>query len=155
MKSLKVIINWEEKEVVFELADRAFSVYDTGVKDYRIIGGEYEISAAASSRDIRVSTTVSVDDDDRFIPQITKNTVFEDLFVDKRYPKEIVDELVKTLIPSAEEDTGEGLNFEAMRRQNGYVLRQKITAVASVDDCDALERLVEEINAKIREYYGK
>ncbi len=144
----------EEKEVVFELADRAFSVYDINVKDFRVIGGEYEISAAASSRDIRVSTTVSVEDDDRFIPQITKNTVFEDLFVDKRYPKEIVDELVKTLIPSAEEDTGEGLNFEAMRRQNGYVLRQKITAVASVDDSDALERLVEEINAKIREYYG-
>ena len=145
----------EEKEVVFTLCDRAYSVYDTKVKDFRVIGGDYEISAAASSRDIRISITVSVADDDRFVPQITKNTVFEDLFIDKRYPKEIVDELVKILIPSADEDTGEGLNFEAMRKQNGYVLRQKITAVASVSDFDALDRVVDETNEKIRAYYGR
>ncbi len=145
----------EEKEVVFELADRAFSVYDTKAKDFRIIGGEYEISAAASSRDIRATATVSVEEDDRFIPQITKNTVFEEIFLDKRYPKSIIDELVKKLIPSTEADSGEGLNFDAMRSQNAYVIRQKLTAVASIDDYNAIERIVEETNAKIKEYYGK
>ena len=145
----------EEKEVVFTLGDRAFSVYDTKVKDYRVIGGDYVISAAASSRDIRATCTVSVEDDTRFVPQITKNTVFEEIFLDKRYPKAIIDEFVKTVMPSADADSGEGLNFDAMRRQNGYVCRQKIAAVASADDHRALDRLIENTNAKIREYYGK
>lgn len=144
----------EEKEVVISLADRAFSVYDPKVKDFRVLGGDYVLSAAASSRDIRIQTTVHVEEDTAFIPQITKNTVFEDLFLDKRYPKAIVDALVKTVIPNAAEN-GEGLNFGAMRNQNGHVLRQKISAVASAEDYKALDRLIEETNAKIKEYYGR
>lgn len=144
----------EEKEITFTVDDRAYAVFDTKVEDFRVIGGDYEISAAASSRDIRRTLHVHVDDDTRFIPQITKNTVFEDLFIDRRYPKQIVDELVKALIPSAE-DAGEGLNFDAMRNQNGYVLRQKIVNVADPAHFDALDKLVEATNAKIRAYYRK
>jgi len=144
----------EEKEVVLSLADRAFSVYDPKAKDFRVLGGDYMLSAAASSRDIRIQTTVHIEEDTAFVPQITKNTVFEDLFLDKRYPKQIVDALVKAVIPNAEEN-GEGLNFDAMRRQNGYVLRQKIAAVASAEDYTALDKLIEETNAKIKEYYEK
>ena len=145
----------EEKEVAFTLTDRAFSVYDTKVKDFRVLGGDYVLSAAASSRDLRLQTTVHVEDDTAFIPQITKNTVFEDIFLDARYPKEIMDELVKAVLPNAEAENGEGLNFDAMRRQNGYVLRQKISAVASAADYKALDKLIEATNAKIKEYYSK
>ncbi|MBQ4556126.1 MAG: glycoside hydrolase family 3 C-terminal domain-containing protein [Clostridia bacterium] len=142
----------EEKEVAFELYDRVFSVYDAKVKDFRVIGGDYAISAAASSRDIRISTTVSVEDDTSFVPVITKNTVFEDLFVDKRYPKAIVDELVKEVLPQFEGDGEEGLNFDEMRRHNGYVLRQKLTTVKSIEK---LDEIIERANKKLREYYGK
>ena len=120
-----------------------------------MLGGDYVISAAASSRDIRATCTVSVAEDTRFVPQLTKNTVFEEIFLDKRYPKAIMDEFVKTVMPGTEADGGEGLNFDAMRKQNGYVIRQKISAVASADDPMALERLLAETNAKIREYYCK
>ena len=142
----------EEKEVVFELYDSAFAIYDVKVKDFRVIGGNYEIMAAASSRDIRAKTVVSVDDDKRFIPVIDKNTVFEDLFVDKRYPKEVIDEIVKEVLPMFEANGEEGLNFDEMRRHNGYVLRQKLTTVKSNEK---LDEIIETANAKIKEYYKK
>ncbi len=145
----------EEKEVVFDICDRAFSVYDVNVKDFRRIGGSYEISAAASSRDIRVSTVIDVCDDGRFIPQITKNTVFEELFVDKRYPKAIVDDLIRILYPETEASNGEGLNFDAMRNRNGYVLRQRVTTLGKKLTPEMLDDLIVETNRKIREYYGK
>ncbi|MBR5012277.1 MAG: glycoside hydrolase family 3 C-terminal domain-containing protein, partial [Clostridia bacterium] len=142
----------EEKEVVFELSDRAFAVYDVKVKDFRVVGGDYEIMAASSSRDIRVKTAVSVDDDNSFIPVIDKNTVFEDLFVDKRYPKEIVDEIITEVLPMFEANGDEGLNFDEMRRHNGYVLRQKLTTVKSIEK---LDEIIETANAKLKKYYEK
>ncbi len=145
----------EEQEITFELCDRAFSVYDEKVNDFRVIGGDYEISAAASSRDIRVSTTVSVDDDKKFVPVITKNTVFEELFLDKRLPKAIVDELVSAVYPDIENENGEGLNFDAMRSKNGYVLRQRITHLGNELTPKKLDELIDNANAKIREYYNK
>ncbi|MBQ2733006.1 MAG: glycoside hydrolase family 3 C-terminal domain-containing protein, partial [Clostridia bacterium] len=139
----------EEKTVTFELCDRAFSVYDTKLKYYRVLGGDYAISAAASSRDIRLSVTMSVEDSVS-VPVVTKNTTFEDLFHDKRYPKHIVDELIRVILPDNKAETGEGLNFEAMRNMNGYVLRQRITNVKSAK---ALDELIEKTNKAIREYY--
>ncbi|MBE6641133.1 MAG: glycosyl hydrolase [Ruminococcaceae bacterium] len=141
----------EEKSVTFELCDRAFSVYDAKIGDFRVIGGDYDIIAAASSRDLRCSTKVSVENEVT-VPVITKNTTFEDLFYDKRFPKHIVDELVKAVIPNANDNNGEGLDFDAMRNQNGYVLRMKIT---SIKCGKSLAELIEKANADIREYYGK
>ena len=140
----------EEKAVAFELCDRAFSVYDAKIKDFHVIDGDYTVSAAASSRDIRLTAVIGIEAD-RSIPVITKNTVFEDLFYDKRYPKRVVDELVKALIPAAGADNGEGLDFEAMRDQNRFVLRQKITSIK----CGrSIDELVEKANADIREHYA-
>ena len=141
----------EEKEIVFDICDRAFSVYDARLKDYRVLGGEYTVSAAASSRDIRLSVNVTVEDE-ASIPVVTKNTTFEDLFYDKRFPKEIVDELIRVIIPDNKAETGEGLNFDAMRNLNGYVLRQRITNVKSAK---ALDDLIDKANKAIREYYGE
>ncbi len=145
----------EEKEVAIALTDRAYSVYDVNVKDFRRIGGDYEISAAASSRDIRLTAKVSVADDDRFVPVVTKNTVFEDLFLDKRYPKAVVDKLIKAIFPDVEDEGDEGLNFDAMRRQNGYVLRQRVTTLGKKLPPKELDRLIDETNAEIRNYYNK
>ena len=145
----------ESKEVVFDIDERAYTVFDEKVNDYRIIGGDYRISAAASSRDIRTSVTVSVDDDDRFIPQITPNMPFEEMFLDTRFPKKIIEELVMALYPETKSDNDDGLDFEDLRRINATVPRQKIVFVATKDDPYGLDRLIDETNAKIREYYQK
>lgn len=51
----------EEKEVKITLSPRAFAYYNTNQKSWVVEKGEYVISAAASSRDIRLSATVSLD----------------------------------------------------------------------------------------------
>jgi beta-glucosidase len=50
----------EEKEVAIELDRRAFAYYDTGLKDWHVESGAFEILIGASSRDIRLSATVEV-----------------------------------------------------------------------------------------------
>ena len=146
----------EEKEVTIDVSDRAFSVYDVSVKDFRRIGGDYVISAAASSRDIRLTAKVSVLDDERFVPEITKNTVFEELFLDKRYPKDVIDELVMRVCPDKEIvlDSIGGIDFDKLRQLNGYTLRMRITRLGKKLPPKLLDKYIEEANAKIKAKYS-
>jgi len=58
----KVFLNpGEEKEVTIELDSRAFSYYNVLIKDWHVESGEFEILAAASSRDIRLKAKVYVE----------------------------------------------------------------------------------------------
>lgn len=50
----------EETEVSFELSKRAFAFYNVELGDWQVETGEFEIMAAASSRDIRLSETMTV-----------------------------------------------------------------------------------------------
>ncbi len=51
----------ETATVEIEYADHAFDVFDTGVDDWRRIGGSYTVLAGASSRDIRLRAVLGVD----------------------------------------------------------------------------------------------
>ncbi|MEW6241657.1 MAG: glycoside hydrolase family 3 C-terminal domain-containing protein [Chloroflexota bacterium] len=51
----------EEKEVTITLDRRAFAFYDATQKDWIIEAGDFEILVGASSRDIRLTTTIRVD----------------------------------------------------------------------------------------------
>jgi beta-glucosidase len=50
----------EESEVKIELNRRAFAYYNTGIRDWHVESGAFEILLGASSRDIRLRTTVEV-----------------------------------------------------------------------------------------------
>lgn len=51
----------EEQEVKIELECRAFTFYDVGKKDWVLETGDFEILVGASSRDIRLATTIRLD----------------------------------------------------------------------------------------------
>ena len=51
----------EEKAVSMELGPRAFAYFDTNLKDWHVEAGTFEILVGASSRDIRLSTTISTE----------------------------------------------------------------------------------------------
>jgi beta-glucosidase len=51
----------EVKEVSFNLEQRAFAFYHTGVKDWQVEAGTFEILVGASSADIRLRATVEVE----------------------------------------------------------------------------------------------
>jgi beta-glucosidase len=53
----------EEESVSIELNERAFAYYDTGLQDWHVEAGEFEILVGASSRDIRLTTTVEITSD--------------------------------------------------------------------------------------------
>lgn len=64
----------EEKEITVELSDRAFKFWNIGTANWCTENGEYEISVGASSRDIRLSTCVTVkSDEDESIPDFSEN----------------------------------------------------------------------------------
>ncbi|MBN1874343.1 MAG: glycoside hydrolase family 3 C-terminal domain-containing protein [Anaerolineae bacterium] len=51
----------EEQEVVIILGYRAFAYFNTGIKDWHVVSGNYQILVGASSRDIRLRGEVEVE----------------------------------------------------------------------------------------------
>lgn len=51
----------EEKEIKIELSKRAFAYYNVNINDWHVESGEFDILVGASSRDIRLSATISVE----------------------------------------------------------------------------------------------
>lgn len=51
----------EEKTVEIVLSKRAFAYYNININDWHVEGGEFEILVGASSRDIRLNATVTVE----------------------------------------------------------------------------------------------
>jgi beta-glucosidase len=55
------LVPGEEKEVVISLGRRAFAYFNTGIKDWHVESGVYQILIGASSRDIRIREEVEVE----------------------------------------------------------------------------------------------
>lgn len=64
----KKLLPGEKQTVSIPLTARDFAFYDTGIGAWRIAPGEYVIEAAASSRDIRLTKRVSLEDSAQGIP---------------------------------------------------------------------------------------
>lgn len=65
----------EEKKVTIELDERAFSFYNVNISDWHAESGQYKIIVAASSRDSRLYSSVSVTTNkpDAQVPDYTKS----------------------------------------------------------------------------------
>jgi beta-glucosidase len=50
----------ESREVTFTLSKRSFAYYNTGISDWHVENGEYEIRVSASSQDVRLTSKVQV-----------------------------------------------------------------------------------------------
>lgn len=74
----------EEKTVVMYLDGRSFAYYEPAVNDWLVPSGNYEIMAAASSRDIRLTRQLAVISDDRFPLQLDWNTTISELMQNEK-----------------------------------------------------------------------
>ena len=63
----------EEKEVVFELDRRAFAYYSTGLNDWHVESGRYQVLIGASSRDIRCQGEVQIDSSQEDVPVVERD----------------------------------------------------------------------------------
>ena len=63
----KIFLNpGEEKEVVLELEERSFSVYDVEKKAFSMLSGQYQICIGASVQDLKLKATVEVEGNNYF-----------------------------------------------------------------------------------------
>jgi beta-glucosidase len=66
------VLPGEEAEVVIELNPRSFAYYNTDLEDWHVESGTFEILVGASSRDIRLQTTVEVSSTQKAAPGIDR-----------------------------------------------------------------------------------
>lgn len=97
----------EQKTVVMELNRRSFAYYEPAVSDWFVNSGTYEIMAAASSRDIRLTRTLEVVSEDRLPMEIHWNTTISELMKNEKTRPVIMD-LVEKEIKKVQEETKEG-----------------------------------------------
>ena len=74
----------ETKTVTMTLDNRSFAWYHTGIHDWFVASGDYEILIGASSRDIRLSETIHMNSSQEIPMHIHMNTTLGELF---RNPK--------------------------------------------------------------------
>ena len=74
----------QEKAVTMTLDKRSFAWYNTQIHDWYAASGDYQILAAASSRDIRLSRTVRLSTDTKLPFHIHRNTTVAELLADPR-----------------------------------------------------------------------
>ena len=87
----------EEKTVEMELDKRSFAWYNTDIHDWYAASGEYEILAAASSRDIRLKKTVYVESTTELPMHIHMNTTIGELLENPR-TKGVIEGMTDSLI---------------------------------------------------------
>lgn len=74
----------QEKTVTMTLDKRSFAWYNTQIHDWYAASGDYQILAAASSRDVRLSRTVRLVTDTNLPFHIHRNTTVAELLADPR-----------------------------------------------------------------------
>ncbi len=97
----------EEKTVEMELDKRSFAWYNTEIHDWYAASGEYEILAAASSRDIRLKKTVYVESTRELPMHIHMNTTIGELLENpktKAVIEGMTDSLIQHMGGSSEEE---------------------------------------------------
>ena len=112
MKELKNFVKvelqpQEEKTVEMELDKRSFAWYNTDIHDWYAASGEYEILAAASSRDIRLKKTVYVESTTELPMHIHMNTTIGELLENpktKAVVEGMTDSLIQHMGGSSEEE---------------------------------------------------
>ena len=96
----KVFLNpGEEKTVDMELDKRSFAWYCTAIHDWYAATGEYEIIAAASSKDIRLTKTVHVTATTEIPLHIHMNTTVSELMENPR-TREVIQGMTESLVES-------------------------------------------------------
>ena len=140
----------EEKTVEFTLCDRAFSVYDEEIGDFRKIGGEYTLHAGGSSRDLPLCAKVTVQADAKAKAYITKNTTFEDILLNESIPSDVAETLIRAVLPVASveklDELGFNLDNPVLRRKRDGVFR---SSVGSRLTPEKLDELISVANAEI------
>ena len=110
----------EEKTVEMELDKRSFAWYNTEIHDWYAASGEYEILAAASSRDIRLKKTVYVESTTELPLHVHMNTTIGELLENPRTKAAIegmTDSLMEHMGGSSSDEEEESAASQAISKE--------------------------------------
>lgn len=142
----------ESREVTFRLDARSFSYYDTELKRFYAAEGDYEILAAASSRDIRLRTTVHMAPAFRKKKEITGWSTIGQLNSSEA-GREMLEKIKDFLRRSGKEQMLSLPIFddspESAARVNELPLRIVTLLSENVLNNDILDQLIQECNRKL------
>ncbi|MBR3954105.1 MAG: glycoside hydrolase family 3 C-terminal domain-containing protein [Clostridia bacterium] len=105
----------EEKAVTIELDKRAFAFWNTEIGDWYVESGEFDILVGASSRDIRLNTTVKVTSSDTqaAIPNDKENLPAYFAGDIMNVPDEQFEKLLGRPIPNAKRDPNQPIDINS------------------------------------------
>ena len=128
----------EEKRIAFVLDKRSFAYYNTDISDWYTEYGKYNILVGASSRDIRLKTSVYVAPTNKIRVEYTLNSTGGDV-MSTEVGKELFKEFLKDINVGFDSDSGamgEGSEQMALAMYNELPLR----AMVSFSDNENLTR---------------
>ncbi len=136
----------QETEVTIELDRRAFATYDTGLGDWHVEPGAFEILVGASSRDIRLRAMVTVESDDPPATAVDRQALaaYYDLKKDTAISQAAFERLLGRKVPSNEIIKGEPFTRNTPisdmqgtfvgRQLGAYIQRQLKARIGGEDD---------------------
>lgn len=111
----------QTKTVTFTLTKRAFSYFNTEIHDWYVESGEYGIEIAASSRDIRVAGTVTVESTVKLPFHVDFNTTMDELLARPEL-YEVMEPLIGHHIPKADAaESGADTEDDGFSTEAGWV----------------------------------
>lgn len=110
----------EEKTVTVELTPRSFTYYNVKIGDFTIEPGEYFIEVGASSRDIKLSSSIIIDAAEEDIPYDAEVNAAYDNF-EKTVTDEVFKKLLGRPLPSKEHNTDKAYwDITPRENRNGW-----------------------------------
>ncbi|WP_123041138.1 beta-glucosidase [Cohnella candidum] len=136
----------EKKSVSFTLDKRSFAFYDVSLKDWRVETGDFEILVGRSSRDIVLSSLISVESTVAVKPVYHRNSTVGDLMVHPEAAAAVMEWIRKTPFGAMAADyDGEGA--EMMQAMMKYMpLRGLVGFSGGALSEEELEGLLKRVN---------
>ncbi len=146
----KVTLNpGEEKRLALKLNKRSFAYYNTDISDWYVEQGKYNILVGASSRDIRLKSSVYVSPTNRIRTKYTLNSTVGDIMstdIGKALFKDFMSEISNT---EAMEENSEQMEME-LEMFNELPLRAMVSFIDKKNlTREKLSQLVERINTTL------
>lgn len=143
----------ETKTVKITLAKRAFAMWSTALNDWFVPSGEYEILAAASSRDVRLCKSVSVASTQKIPLKVEPNTVLEELLEDEtahEFAKPIFAAALKGMSDDSErgESSKAAVSDEMILGMMKSMPLRSLRSFSPMSDAD-IAKIIEDINKKL------
>ncbi|MCG1010645.1 glycoside hydrolase family 3 C-terminal domain-containing protein [Salinicoccus sp. ID82-1] len=138
----------ETQTVSFNLDKRSFAFYDVEIEDWRVEGGEFEIAVGLSSRNLRLSETVTVEGSHTKEEKVHRNTTIGDLMKNPKQAeiiKGMMAQMDTPLTQNMDDSSDMGDMMEAMMRY--MPLRALSNFSEGKFPEEALQQVIDELNS--------